>query len=235
MITILNENIPLITTQSGYYAAPITRAKQLINNLDRETNMSITLTLSVSKDNRTIALKLHRQFAHPSKEKLLQLIKKAGEPWCNNQNLMEEINNASSNCATCKLYKKTLRRPIVVLPMATEFQETVAMDLKFYSGKILLHLVDHSTRLSTSSFIPNKNPDTILTYIFKIWVPVYGAPEKFLTDNGGEFANSKFIEMAGFLNVTVKSIAGESSWSNGLIERHNLVLAEMLDKVLEDT
>ena len=60
MITILNENIPLITTQSEYYAAPITRAKQLINNLDRETNMSITLTLSVSKDNRTIALKLHR-------------------------------------------------------------------------------------------------------------------------------------------------------------------------------
>ena len=74
-----------------------------------------------------------------------------------------------------------------------------------------------------------------MTYIFKIWVPVYDAPEKFLTDNGGEFANSKFIEMAGFLNVTVKSTAGESSWSNGLIERHNLALAEMLDKVLEDT
>ena len=30
------------------------------------------------------------------------------------------------------------------LPMATEFQEMVAMDLKFYSGKIL-NLVDHST------------------------------------------------------------------------------------------
>ena len=57
--------------------------------------MSITLTLSDIKDNHTIALKLHRQFAHPSKGKLLHLIKKAGELWCNNQNLMEEIN---SNC-----------------------------------------------------------------------------------------------------------------------------------------
>ena len=79
------------------------RVKQLIDNLDKETNMSIILTLSDSKDNHTITLKLNRQFAHPSKEKLLQLIKKAGEPWCNNQNLMEEINIVSSNCTTCKL------------------------------------------------------------------------------------------------------------------------------------
>ena len=56
------------------------KVKQLINNLDRETNMSITLTLSDSKDNHTIILKLHRQFSHLSKEKLLQLIQKAGEP-----------------------------------------------------------------------------------------------------------------------------------------------------------
>ena len=72
-IPIFNENIPLIITQSGHYAIPITKAKQLINNLDRKTNMSITLTLSNSKDNHTIALKLHRHFVHPSKEKLLQL------------------------------------------------------------------------------------------------------------------------------------------------------------------
>ena len=106
---------------------------------------------------------------------------------------MEEINNVSSNCTTCKLYKKMPPRPVVGLPMATEFQETIAMDLKFYNDKILLHLVNQSTRLSASSFIPNKNPDRILTHIFKIWISVYGAPEKFLTDNGGEFANSKFI------------------------------------------
>ena len=38
-ITILNENIPLITTQNGYYAIPITRAKKMINKLDRETTI----------------------------------------------------------------------------------------------------------------------------------------------------------------------------------------------------
>ena len=54
------------------------KAKQLINNLNRESNMSVTLTMTNDKDNHNIALNLNRQFAHPSQEKLLQLIKNAG-------------------------------------------------------------------------------------------------------------------------------------------------------------
>ena len=48
---------------------------------------------------------------------------------------MKEINNVSSNYKTCKLYKKMPQKSMVCLPMATEFQETVAMDLKFYNDK----------------------------------------------------------------------------------------------------
>ena len=51
MIAIFNENIPLITTRSGHYTILITRFKQLINNLDKETNMSITITSADRKDN----------------------------------------------------------------------------------------------------------------------------------------------------------------------------------------
>ena len=90
--------------------------------------MTISITLLDSKDSYSIALKLHRQFFHPSNEKLLQLIKKAGEPWWNNQNLMEEINNVSNSCKTCKFCKKTPpASPIFGLPMVTEFQEMIAM------------------------------------------------------------------------------------------------------------
>ena len=46
--------------------------------------------------------------------------------------------------------------PAVVLLMATRFQETEAMDLKSYKGHTLLHLIDHFTRFSASSVIPNK-------------------------------------------------------------------------------
>ena len=193
---VVDNDIPVLFSKSSM--------KQLINNLNRESDMSITLTMTNDKDNHHIALKLHRKFAHPSQEKLLLLIKNAGEPWHGNQNLGEEMKNISNNCPTCKKYKKVPPSPVVGLPMATEFQETVAMDLKFYDSKIILHLVDHCTQLSASSFIPNKNPDTILTFIFKIWVSVYGAPETFLTDNGGEFAKAKLIEMAESLGISCR-------------------------------
>ena len=62
---------------------------------------------------------------------------------------------------------------------------------------------------------------------------MYGAPEKFLTDNGREFAKSKFIDMAKSINITVKVTAAESQFSNGLVERHNFMIADMMDNVLE--
>ena len=92
------------------------------------------------------------------------------------------------------------------------------MDPKFYKGRILLHLVDHATRLSVSSFVKSKEPEVILKAIFKSWIQVYSTPKKFLTDNGGEFANSKFIDMAESMNITVKVTAAKSPFSNRLVD-----------------
>ena len=40
--------------------------------------------------------------------------------------------------------------------------------------------------------------------------------------------------MCESFGITVKTTAAESPWSNGLVERHNLVLSDMLDKILHD-
>ena len=40
--------------------------------------------------------------------------------------------------------------------------------------------------------------------------------------------------MARNLKIVVRTITGQSSWSNGLSERHNGVLGEMVKKTLED-
>ena len=64
---------------------------------------------------------------------------------------------------------------------------------------------------------------------------MYGSAEKFLSDNGGEFSNKDFMDMCETLGITVKTTAAESPWSNSLVERHNLVLSEMLDKKIDET
>ena len=106
------------------------------------------------------------------------------------------------------------------------------MDLKFYEGRILLHLIDHATRLSVLSFVKLKEPEVILKAIFKSWIQIYGVSEKFLTDNSREFAYSKFVDMAESMNITVKVTVAESPFSNILVERHNFIIGDMMDKVL---
>ena len=111
--------------------------------------------------------------------------------------------------------------------MATSFQECIAMDLKFYREKNLPYLLDHVTNLSVTCFLESKEPEVILNAIFKSCIQIYGAPETFLTDNGGEF-----IGMAASINISVKVTVAESPFSNKLAERHNLIIADMMDKVL---
>ena len=64
------------------------------------------------------------------------------------------------------------------------------------------------------------------------WIRVFGAPKYFLTDNGGEFVNHEFVDLAEKFNINLRTTAAESAWSNGLCERHNGILNNNVNKVL---
>ena len=121
------------------------------------------------------------------------------------------------------------------MPMATQFNEVVAMDIKYIKEQPVLHLIDCLTRFSASTIVPNKKAETIISSIFRIWISIFGPPATFLSDNGGEFANEKFLSMGEAYNIKVKTTAAESPWSNGLCERYNGILGEMTEKIIEDT
>ena len=82
--------------------------------------------------------------------------------------------------------------------------------------------------------IPSKRPEQVVKAMFSHWISIFGPPRKFLSDNGGEFINQEFIDLCEVYNITLKTTGAEAPWSNGLIERHNQVLGNMLDRVLND-
>ena len=74
-IQMFGENINLITTSSGHYAVPITSKCNLIRSLDENSNQKFTLLSTIQHpDRHAIAVKLHRQFAHPPPDRLIKLI-----------------------------------------------------------------------------------------------------------------------------------------------------------------
>ena len=168
----LHQEPPLSLTQSGHYILRLSSSTQLIQEINQPTFQDTdTVTLHVREiagddtNVASIASKLHHQFAHAPAQKLLYLVSHAGSPWANNSALKTQIHQTVDNCSTCNLYKKPPPRLVVGLPLATRFQETVNMDLKFYHSKIILHLIDHTTRLSTAVYIPSELQNVIMNAI----------------------------------------------------------------------
>ena len=228
-INILGQDVSLGVSESGHYLLPLGKSKQVLVEADRGENAKITLHTTKLSPKET-AVKLHRQFAHPAPDKLIRLVKNQE----NSKELISAIKEISEACKVCLEYRKPPARPVVGFPMATRFGECVAMDLKQFGNVYLLHLIDHATRFSSGAVIRTKQADVIIREIFKCWVSVFGCPDKFLVDNGGEFNNEKFRDMCEKLNIVIKTTAAESPWSNGLVERHNQIMGEMVTKTMAD-
>ncbi len=119
--------------------------------------------------------------------------------------------------------------------MADRFNQTVALDLKFLEGsEIILHCIDLLTRYSVAVTIRSKEREVIVENFFKSWIAIFGRPAQTLCDNGKEFCNQAFVDMCSHLDINMKTTAAFAPFSNGVVERHNGLLAEMVYKIKED-
>ena len=55
-----------------------------------------------------------------------------------------------------------------------------------------------------------------------------------LLENGGKFNNELLPELCEQFNISVKSTTADTAWPNGIVERHNTVLGEMINRLLLD-
>ena len=225
--TIFGKDIALNLTTSGHYCIPIDRTE----NIAVEEVFSVKLEEMGRQDKVKTLLKLHRQFAHPRPRKLKSLLQDA-DIWRDDyQDLLEEIDR---KCELCKRYSKTPARPVVGMPMATQFNEKVAMDLKQWKGRWILHIIDMWSRYTISVFINRKRPSEVINALMQNWVGVFGVMVSILTDNGGEFNSDEMREVMSILNVRVLTTAAESPFQNGLCERVHAVTDMMLLKLEEE-
>ena len=176
------------------------------------------------------AWKLHRQFGHPSADRLVKLLRAAGSK---NKHLEAEIQALSESCDTCKKFKKAPPRPVVSMPMSYRFNEMIAMDLKCWDKCYFLVIIDLATRFCAATVINNKQPATVIDGIFLCWISVFGAPSKVLTDNGREYNCEEFRQMGEAFNIKLLTTAAEAPWSNGSCERLNQVLGNHVTKILD--
>ena len=129
---IMGQNVALNFTTSGHYCIPVDKSETVPVE---EVNL-IKLEELEPEKLKSALLKLHRQFAHPPHRRLVALLKDA-RVW--KDEFEGHLLEIEQKCNLCKAYAKTPPRPVVSMPMAKEFNEKVAMDLKQYKGRWILH------------------------------------------------------------------------------------------------
>ncbi|CAL9707805.1 unnamed protein product [Knipowitschia caucasica] len=234
-----NQPVKLDFTSSGHYCVNIvdnenscpTSADQILTTIEEEV-LTNTNEMNTSEKMKVLE-KLHKQFGHASAYKLQRLLSSSGNKDTECISLLQKV---IGQCEACQKYCKTKPKPAVGLPLASTYNETVAVDLhELQPGVWYLHIIDQFTRFSAGSVITTKRSSEIVKHFIHDWISVHGPPQKLFSDNGGEFNNEEVRDMAENFNIEVKTTPAYSPWSNGLLERHNQTLTEMILKVKANT
>ena len=78
--------------------------------------------------------------------------------------------------------------------MSKYFNEKVAIDLKQWRGKHILHMVDMWSRLTILVIIERKKPREVIDMIIERWIGYFGMMKAILNDSVGEFTAEGNLE-----------------------------------------
>ena len=232
-VDVWGKRLDLITTSSGHYCLSLLGDAEEINVA---WVLSVDLATLSKPEQMKMMRKLHKQFGHTPKEKFITFLKDANA-W--HAGLEEHLDKIIDNCKGCLILKRNPDKPVVGMPMAKNFNEKVAIDLKEIKendGKkgYILHMVDMWSRLTQSVKIARKLPREVIDKFMIKWVSTFGIPKACLNDNGGEFTSQEIREFKSILNIIDLTTGAESPWQNGLCEKNHQIVDTMWTRMKED-
>ena len=188
IVEIFGKTVVLNTTSCGHHCVPILPAEV-------EVEKCFSVDDNRFSDHKKKLEKLHLQFAHPTREKFVALLKDA-KCWTDEFN--DIVDGIYEKCRTCDLFQKTPPRPVVAMPEAQEFGELLVMDLKVWrKTSYILHMIDAFSRFSISVILKRKTPQMVVNSFLTKWVGAeFGLCQKIKFDNDGEFSNAEMREVS---------------------------------------
>ena len=154
-ITMFDKPVTLHYTSTGHYCVDI-RQENIGNTQPEQAEVLVINDDMPDNKKKEILTKLHKQFGHASPEKLKMLIQNAGNT---SEGVLSMLKNIVNDCDSCRRYKREKPKPAVGFPLASAFNETVAVDLHQLEKNLwYLHMIDEFTRFSAGAIITSKEP-----------------------------------------------------------------------------
>ena len=180
---------------------------------------------------RRLAQKLHVKYGHPTNEVLARTLRFGGAT--------EEVVEAAKRvtCDVCDRAQKPKQPPKTTAKQATQFNQIVGLDLFWIRDSqdnqhVVLSTVDQASTYHVLKLIPEKSSSTVATGFAESWVTPFGSPHTIYVDQGKEF-EGYFSVLSEFLGSFVSVIPLESSWKNGITERHGGIAKQIVHRVIQ--
>ena len=176
---------------TGHYCVNISGKQETKYNEESEIRF-LEGKLNESEQKQTI-LKLHQHFGHASTANLKKLMQNAG---IKDPQVYRDMTEIVEKCDVCTRPKKTPPKPVVGMPLAEDYNHTVAVDLHQLDRNVwYFHMIDKYTRFSAAVIIRSKQASAIVDSFMNHWIAIHGPPKVVLSDNGSEFNNEEFWDV----------------------------------------
>ena len=147
-----------------------------------------------------------------------------------------DIRQAIATCEVCKLAKPDHRPPHKLgrFPVAKRPFEQMHLDLigplprGLYKNKYILSIIDSFSRFVIAKPITAKTPEKIIRVIQDQILQPYGHPSLLICDGGKEFDANRFTDFCEEKNINIHFTSPYHHSSNGLVERTNYSLENLL-------
>ena len=215
----------------------------LMKNFDRLTVIDDVICRSVTVNEQqkfqivlpkacvsTVLQHLHYEMGHPGRDKTIGLIRDRFY-W---HGMTSDVEHYISNCRRCLLRKSPTNERAPLTSIQTyQPLELLCMDyLKLETSKggfqYILVITDHFTRFAQAIPTKNQTAKTTADVLFNNFIVHYGVPAKIHSDQGAQFESNIIQELCKILNIQKSRTTPYHPMGNGLCERFNRQLLQML-------
>ena len=98
----------------------------------------------------------------------------------------------------------------------------------------ILVISDYFSKLVEIFPLPNIRAETVADVLFRGWIKRYGCPREIHSDQGRQFESAVFQEMCKMLEISKTRTTPLHARSDGMIERMNRTMQNMLSKYIQE-
>ena len=157
-------------------------------------------------------------------------------------NMVSDIKKYCMSCEVCALQRKVVTRAFLhPLEIATAPFEVIGMDFlgpikpeSLNGNKYVLVMTDAFSKWTEVVALSNQTAETTCRALMDKIVLYHGPPKVIITDRGSNFTSRLFNNLCQELKTKHKTTTAYHPQSNGMTERFNKTMVEMIRKYIAD-